>query len=65
MTKKGNYFIDLSNGLSIQTAGDGFETDFHVVPDTGLVIFGDTMVSALSIKSVSYSSDEHVVKENQ
>jgi hypothetical protein len=23
------------------------------------------MVSALSIKSVSYSSDEHVVKENQ
>jgi hypothetical protein len=65
MTKKGMYRIDMKDGLYVQTAGDGFETDCHIIKDTSLVIFGDTMVNQLDIKIVTYTSSEDVAKENQ
>ena len=66
MTKKGMYSIDLKDGGYIRTAGDGLETDFLVVSGSPLVVIGNTVVlNASDIKSVIYTSNEHVVKEDK
>ena len=66
MTKKGMYYIDLKDGSHIKTAGDGLETDFFVVNGSPLVVIGNTVVlNASDIKSVIYTSDEHVAKEDK